>query len=282
MPRFRRFNAAPQGVFIELEGCLLDETCSTTAAAVKQLFKEKGVDISEEEAASGNGSLAGADATTKKSHLRHVLFSTCADKWKAATGAEPTEWDLEALFKEFARCVRDCAHKCKAVTGAVDCVSMLQGKGIKVGITSDFNAEGMEPWMRIAHANGIEVDAAMSCADVANPGGRDGPFVCVPPEPWRCYALAARLNIFPTDTCVRVSHTTYGVEEGLNAGMWTVGLKTGPPVPFSGPGETEPQKNRRVEDGFYSLGCHYVIDGVWDLPRVMDDIEARMARGDKP
>jgi phosphonoacetaldehyde hydrolase len=282
MPRFRRFQAAPEGIFTDLEGCLLDSGCQATTNAVKQLFAEKGVDITDEEAASGNGSLYGSDNTTKKSHLRHVLFSTCKDKWEAKHGSPPSEWDLEALFKEFARCVNSEVHRAKAIRGAVECVSMAQASGIKVAVASDFNAEAMDPWLRVAHANGFDLEHSLSCADVPNPG-REGTFVCVPPDPWRCFALAARVNIFPMDTCIRVSHTTYGVEEGLNAGMWTVGISTtGSPVPSAGPAETPAMKQKRIEDGFYSKGCHYVIDGVWDLPDVIKDITQRMARGEKP
>ena len=32
------------------------------------------------------------------------------------------------------------------------------------------------------------------------------------------------LGVSPVDPCVKVDDTTPGIEEGLNAGMWTVGL----------------------------------------------------------
>jgi len=280
--RYHRYNSQPLAVFTDLEGCLMDDGCKATNEAIKQLFREKGVDITDEEAGSGCDTLVGTDNTSKKSHLRHVLLQVCKDKWQAVTGAAPTEWDLEALFKEFARAIRDEVHKVKPVRGAVEVATGLQARGIKVAIASDFNAEAMDPWMRVAHANKFEVDGSMSCADVPNPG-REGGFACVPPEPWRCLALAARLGIYPMDTCVRVSHTMYGIEEGLNAGMWTIACATtGPAVPLNGPGDTEALKAKRIQDGFYKLGCHYVIDGIWDLPAAMADIEAKMARGVKP
>jgi phosphonoacetaldehyde hydrolase len=29
-------------------------------------------------------------------------------------------------------------------------------------------------------------------------------------------------------------------------------------------------------------GAHYVVDGIWDVPAVLDDINARLARGERP
>ena len=41
----------------------------------------------------------------------------------------------------------------------------------------------------------------------------------------------------------------------------------------------------RRERAYYRLsgaGAHYVIDGIWGLPDVLDEIDERLARGDKP
>merc|ERR1711907_137298 len=116
--RFRRFNAQPLAVFTDLEGCLLDAGCLATNGAIKQLFREKGIEISDDEANAGCDKLVGTDSTSKKSHLRHVLLEVCKDKWQAAVGSAPTEWDLEALFKELPRAIRDEAVKVKAGRGA--------------------------------------------------------------------------------------------------------------------------------------------------------------------
>jgi hypothetical protein len=62
----------------------------------------------------------------------------------------------------------------------------------------------MAHWGRVGNHHGIEPDTMMSCVDVPNPG-REGAFTCVLPEPWRCMALAGKLNIFPLSTIIRVS-----------------------------------------------------------------------------
>jgi len=280
--RFKRFHGEPAAIFVEMEGCLLDHGCMVTVNAIVALFAEKGVTITDVEAASKQEGLVGTDITSKKSQLRHVLMNVCKGKWEAATGSAPTEWDLEALFKEFPRLVLDNLKTTKPVAGAVDAVRALQAKGLKVAIASNFSGEAKDAWARTAHFHGIEPDASMACAEVPNPG-RTEAFSCVLPEPWRCMALAGTLGIFPMCGGIRVSSTQFGCEEGLNAGMWTVALKaTGLVSAFNHPGETEAQRQKRVAEGFYAVGCHYVVDGIWELPKVVEDIEARMCRGESP
>ncbi len=89
----------------------------------------------------------------------------------------------------------------------------------------------------------LQFDEALGCADVQNPG-REGVYNCVLPDPWRCLALAhrlilsalpcphtllpncfsQRLGVYPLSTTIRVATTAHGIEEGLNAGMWTVAV----------------------------------------------------------
>lgn len=280
--RFKRFHGAPTAVFLEMEGCILDQGCMVTVTAIKELFRERGVDITDAEAASKQERLVGTDLTCKKTQIRHVLMNVCKDKWEAAKGTVPTEWDLESLFKDFQRLVQDNLRSTKPVSGALEAVQALQDQGLQIAIASNFSGEAKDAWSRVASHHGFEISTSMSCADVANPG-REGAFTCVLPEPWRCMALAAKLGIFPMSTTIRVSSTHYGIEEGLNAGMWTVALATtGLTTPKTHGSETEPQRQNRVASGFYALGCHYVIDGIWELPKTVGDIATRMSHGESP
>jgi phosphonoacetaldehyde hydrolase len=285
--RFKRFHARPTALFIDMEGCLLDHGCQVTVNAVQAAFAESGVEISDVEAASKNdletAKLVGTDLTCKKTQLRHVLMTVAASKWEAAKGAAPTEWDLEALFKAMERLIQDGLSTAKPVPGAVEALAYAkETKGMKVACTSNFAGDVKDAWERVGNHHNIVLDANMSCADVPNPG-IEGTFTCVLPNPWRCMSLAAKLNIFPLSTIVRVSTTPYGIEEGLNAGMWTVACAdTGLVQPFIHPNETEAMRKNRIAESFHALGCHYVIDGIWDLNSAVDDICLRMSRGETP
>ena len=39
---------------------------------------------------------------------------------------------------------------------------------------------------------------------------------------------------------------------------------------------------RRAYETLADVGSHYVVDSVADVPRVVEDINARMARGERP
>ena len=80
-----------------------------------------------------------------------------------------------------------------------------------------------------------------------------------------------------------------GIEEGLNAGMWTVGL------PISGnlvglpkeewdalPAEQQERMRERAYERMYQGGAHYVVDTIADLMPCLDDIETRLRQGEKP
>ena len=89
--------------------------------------------------------------------------------------------------------------------------------------------------------------------------------------------------------CVKVDDTLPGIAEGCNAGMWTVGLMlSGSPAgltaaEFAAATAAELAALRaRIAPEFTAAGAHYVIDTIADLPPVLDDIERRLAQGERP
>jgi phosphonoacetaldehyde hydrolase len=88
---------------------------------------------------------------------------------------------------------------------------------------------------------------------------------------------------------VKVDDTVPGIEEGLNAGLWTVGIAiTGNETGLSlaeWEGLSPTEQGKRRAEAYRRLlagGAHYVIDSIADLPRCLDAIEARLVRGEKP
>jgi phosphonoacetaldehyde hydrolase len=104
-----------------------------------------------------------------------------------------------------------------------------------------------------------------------------------------CFENAKRLGVWPMEACVKVDDTIPGIEAGLNAGMWSIGVvKTGNEIGLSEseiealpPPERE-QRLRRGRQRMLQSGAHYVIDGVADLIEVVDEIETRLQRGERP
>jgi phosphonoacetaldehyde hydrolase len=88
---------------------------------------------------------------------------------------------------------------------------------------------------------------------------------------------------------VKVDDTVPGIEEGRNAGMWTVGLSlSGNEVGYSpaelaaAPADEVRERVARAEAKLRAAGAHHVIDSVKDLPQVLERIAADMRAGRMP
>jgi phosphonoacetaldehyde hydrolase len=98
-----------------------------------------------------------------------------------------------------------------------------------------------------------------------------------------------RIGVWPVAACLKAGDTVVDVQAGRNAGMWSVGVAaTGNLV---GVGAAEfaamPRVQRMVMISkatarLKAAGAHFVVDSVADLPRLILEIERRMARGERP
>jgi phosphonoacetaldehyde hydrolase len=165
------------------------------------------------------------------------------------------------------------------IPGTRSTVDDLRRRGMKIGSSTGYSAEMMDVLLPEAKRRGYQPDCVVCATDV--PAGR--------PEPWMCFQNAMRLRVFPAEAVVKVGDTIPDIEEGLNAGMWTIGTaKAGNEVGLreSELGKLDPQVRQiRIDRACRRLaqaGAHYVVDTVADVPAVIDQINARLARGERP
>jgi phosphonoacetaldehyde hydrolase len=104
-----------------------------------------------------------------------------------------------------------------------------------------------------------------------------------------CLQNAINLGIDCVAACVKVDDTVPGVEEGLNAGMWSIGLAvSGNEVGLSLaewqalPSGQQAALRERAYRRMLQSGAHYVVDTIADLMPCIDAIEARLGRGERP
>jgi 2-aminoethylphosphonate ABC transporter binding protein len=106
---------------------------------------------------------------------------------------------------------------------------------------------------------------------------------------WMCFENMRRLGVYPSEAVVKIGDTPVDVQEGLNAGMWTIGLaKTGNEVGLAldtwqtlAP-EAQSQKLATAYNRLRQAGAHYVVDSLADVVPILDTIEARLAKGERP
>ncbi len=272
---YRRSYRGPiRAVILDWAGTAVDYGSFAPTAVFLRLFEGQGVAITTEEARSGMGLM-------KKDHLRTILSRpTVAQAWEAARGLPHTEADLDRLFENFIPLQLSVLKEyAKPIPGLLETVADLRSRGIKIGSTTGYIRSMMDILAPKAKENGYEPDCIV-CPDEV-PAGR--------PFPWMCYQNAIQLGVYPMAAMVKVGDTLVDVEEGLNSGMWTVGLSlTGNMMGLSeseiqalSPEEREAE-NRIVAARLYQAGAHYVIDGIWDLPKVLENIQERLSHGEQP
>ena len=270
----RRYRGPLKAVILDWAGTTLDYGCCAPAVVFTEVFRRQGVEISMEEARAPMGA-------HKQVHIRRISENpNVAARWEKAHGRLPTEEDVVAMFEAFVPLQLNClADYAELIPGTLDFVAAARQRGLKIGSTTGYTVEMMDLIGQEAAQRGYEPDHSVSAAEV--PEGR--------PAPWMCLENAKHLGVYPLEAIVKVDDTVPGIEEGINAGMWTVGLaKSGNEIGLTEreiellPADEFERRLSRAYTRMQRAGADYVIDGIWDLLPCLDDIEARLTRGERP
>jgi phosphonoacetaldehyde hydrolase len=104
-----------------------------------------------------------------------------------------------------------------------------------------------------------------------------------------CYLNAICLRTYPMHTMIKVGDTVSDIQEGLNAGMWTVGVaRTGNEVGLTAeefaalPCAEQAARLDTARRKLSAAGAHHVADAVTDCIPLIDAIEERLGKGERP
>ncbi len=253
-------------------GTVLDFGCLAPVHAFREVFDAAGVPISECEARAPMGA-------AKREHIELILEDPAVQaRWHAARGAASTDADIDVLYAAFlAADARNVARYSALIPGALDTIATLRAHGIRIGSTTGYPREVMRNLQPLAERHGYRPDHCCTVSDVAR--GR--------PYPDMCLANALALGAPDVRSCVVVDDSPTGLESGLAAGMWTVGIAaSGNEVGLSladWQALGEAGREARVgpaRERLARTGAHYVIDSIADLPAVIDAIGERLAVGE--
>lgn len=270
----RSYRGNLKAAILDWAGTTIDFGSFAPVAVFLRLFQQHGISVSKEDVRSGMGLM-------KKDHLRLILNRPAvAQAWQQLNGSTPTEADVDRLFAEFGALQEEvlCRHAIP-IRGLAETLHDLRQRKMKIGSTTGYTRAMMDIILPEAKKRGYEPDTLV-CPDEV-PAGR--------PYPWMVYQNLIQLQVYPSEACVKIGDTLADIEEGLNAGMWTVGLAlSGNLLGLSEaevaalPAEALGAKRNAIAKQFYQSGAHYVVDGIWDLCPVLDDIQARLQRGERP
>ena len=255
-------------------GTVIDFGSRAPMGAFVDAYGRFGVTISVAEARKPMG-------LPKRAHIAALMADPAiAARWTAVHDKPPGEAEIDALYAVFVPLNTDVVSNfCTLIPGAVEMAAAVRARGMKLGSTTGYVRPIMERVLPLAAAQGYVPDNLVCAGDLAD--GRPSPLMM-----YRCFA---DLGVYPPASVVKIDDTEPGILEGLAAGTWTVGVSiSGNCVGLSHeewlatPEEEQAALRAQAEDTLLGVGAHFVIDSIADLLPVLDEIEARMARGEHP
>ncbi|GFK92993.1 Phosphonoacetaldehyde hydrolase [Fundidesulfovibrio magnetotacticus] len=263
-----------KAVVLDWAGTVVDHGCIGPVAVFVEVFKRHGVDVTVAHARKPMGLM-------KKDHVRSMTRDPeVAALWRAAHGRDPDEADVDAMYLLTEPLMVECiARHADIIPGALDAVAAFRAMGLKVGSTTGYTRPMMDVMTVEAAKKGYVPDTMVCSSDT--PAGR--------PTPFMCYQAALNLGVFPFWEMVKIGDTESDVAEGKNAGMWTIGLSTS----GNEMGLTEAElaaldpaekaaRQEAVTKRLLAVGAHYVVPSLADCPPLLAEIDARLARGERP
>jgi len=261
-------------VIFDWAGTIVDFGCFAPVISIIETFEQRGVRLTV-------GQARGPMGLDKREHIRRLLEDKdiCA-LWKEATGADPMPRDVDLLYEELEPHLAVAVKRySKLVSGARELADELHCWGIRIGTTTGYLRPIMDTLAAEAARQGFAADAVVCPSDV--PAGR--------PFPWMCFLNAIKLQVFPPRRIVKIGDTPLDIQEGLNAGMWTIGVSLSGNEAGLSQADVErlgaeelAARVREAEQHLRSSGAHYVTESVAGCRVVLARIEERILRGEHP
>jgi phosphonoacetaldehyde hydrolase len=254
-------------VVFDWAGTAVDFGSFAPVDAFVRTFAHHGVVVTPAEVRVGMG-------LHKKDHLRALLGQPdVSQRWNRAAGRDWTEEDLESLYETFSPIqVETVAEHAQLVPGLTECVAVLRRRGVRIGATTGYFRSAAKRLYEAARRHGFVPDCALCADDV--PAGR--------PAPWMMFRIMETIGVYPPSAVVKVGDTVLDIEEGRNAGVWSVGITRSSSLVGCTEEElaalSEPQRRAKLDDArrrCLNAGAHAAIDSLADLPSLLDQFPVR-------
>ncbi len=272
----REYRGKVKGLVLDWSGTTADAYVIAPAVVFVEVFKNQGISISMKEA-------RGPMGLRKDLHIKALSeTSEIRLRWHEVHGKDPDQRDVDRMFEDFVPAQLEIlATYADLLPGVAEVVARLQKQGIKIGCSTGFTRPMVDILEKAAEKQGFKLDASVAGDEVLQ-GAR--------PRPFMVYKNLDLMDTWPIHSVIKVDDTVGGVGEGLNAGCWAVGVSR-----YSNymninsldeaetlPAEEIDRRHEETRDILRKAGAHYVIDSIADIEPVIEDVNCRLARGERP
>jgi phosphonoacetaldehyde hydrolase len=264
MKPFSRLRA----VMLDWAGTAVDHGSIAPVIVLQELFARHRIALSSDEARRDMGLL-------KRDHIRAILaLPSVCEKWRAVAGRDPASEDVDSLFADFNLLQPNILSRhSQLIDGVVEATTEWRARGLRIGSSTGYTREMLIPIAELAAACGYVPDASV-CPDEVGAGR---------PAPWMLHRNMRMLDIYPPSACVKIGDTVSDIEEGRNAGMWTIGLtRTGNLVGLDAATwaqlDTVSQQSRLASaaEQLLQAGANYVAEDLSACTLLLEQIEQRL------
>ena len=272
----KRYNGKVQAVILDWSGTTADAYVVAPAVVFVEVFKKQNVEISMAEA-------RGPMGLRKDLHIKALTeVDEIKERWKGIHNKYPDQDDVDRMFADFVPMQLACLRKyTNLLPGVADVTQRMQKQGIKLGSTTGFVRSMVDILEEEAAKQGYKPDASVAGDEVLN-GAR--------PSPHMVYKNLDLLGITPIQSVIKVDDTVSGVGEAVNAGCWGVGVtRYSNYMDVDTPEDGEKlsveeiaKRQSHTKDLLEKAGAHYVIESIADIEPVIEDVNKRLANGERP
>lgn len=254
-----------EAVIFDWAGTTVDYGCFAPVQAFMEAFRHFGIEVTIEETRKPMGML-------KRDHIRTMLnMERIATEWKQVKGDFANDNDVEAVYAQFEPKLFSILDQFATPKQyVIETVEELRNMGIKIGSTTGYTDSMMTVVVKEAAQQGYSPDCWYSADSV---GGKGRPY------PYMIFENMKNLGISDVKNVIKVGDTVSDIQEGVNSGVWTVGVIEGSSEMGLSQEEydalTEDVREnacRKTEEIFRKAGAHFVIRNLSELPQLVRNL----------
>lgn len=257
-----------QAVIFDWAGTTVDCGCQGPVQAFVESFAAYGIQISVAEAREPMG-------MGKWEHVAAILaMPRVAREWQKLYDAPPAETDIDLVYAHVEQNMLDVIGRYSApIPGAIKAVADMRARGLRIGSCTGYPRPVAEKMAACAALDGYSPNCLVCATDVTHSR----------PAPDMCLEILRRFDIPSARCAVKIGDTAADIQEGSNAGMWTIGISltgslTG--LSYDELSQMNPQRLKTLrlsaEAKLYEAGADFVVADLSNCLNILGYIEQQL------